>query len=116
MGKNQPFARRLKEARLRKADQIKRSGGSGFSQEALGAAAKIDEASAGSRINHYEQGRHAPDLMMASSLAKALDVPLAYLYCEEDWLAELLLEAHLVPSDLQPQLIELARKLAGQSS
>lgn len=115
MAGNQPFARRLKEARLRKADFVKKGGGTGFSQEALGVAAGIDEVSAGSRINHYEQGRHVPDIDMASRLARALDVPLAYLYCEEDWLAELLLELRSVPEHLRPLLVDTAKKLANHS-
>lgn len=110
MAGNQPFAKRLKEARLRKAALLKEAGGMGLSQEALGVAAGIDEVSAGSRVNHYEQGRHLPDLEMASRLAKALDVPLAYLFCEEDWIAKVLLLIHGASEERQAQLLELIQE------
>lgn len=90
---------------------MKAVGGVGFSQEALGVAAGIDEVSAGSRVNHYEQGRHAPDLEMAARLASALDVPLAYLYCHEDQLAKLLLLANSLPDELQAELLNVAQNL-----
>lgn len=105
MAGNQPFAKRLKEARLRKAAEVKEAGGTGLSQEGLGVAAGIDEVSAGSRINHYEQGRHLPDLEMAGRLARALNVPLAYLFCEEDWLAELVLSSYKAPESVRQELL-----------
>lgn len=44
-------------------------------------------------------------------MAAVLDVPLAYLYCEEDRLAELLLLAHDLSAGNQQQLINLAKQL-----
>ncbi|MCL2504768.1 MAG: helix-turn-helix domain-containing protein [Alphaproteobacteria bacterium] len=76
------FAYRLKEARQR----------AGLSQKQLGIAAGIDEFVASTRINRYEQGVHEPDIKTASSLAKALNVPLAYLFAEDNRLAVTILK------------------------
>ena len=73
------FARRLKAARLRK----------GISQERLGIDAGVDEFSASARINQYERGKHTPDVLMASHLARVLNVPLSYFWAEDDDEAEL---------------------------
>jgi transcriptional regulator with XRE-family HTH domain len=78
---NTPFPKRLKEAR--KAAKL--------TQENLGIEAGIDESSASARMNQYEKGTHAPDFTMVKSIAKVLNIPTAYFYCEEDELAELIL-------------------------
>ncbi|MDW7549215.1 helix-turn-helix domain-containing protein [Pseudoalteromonas peptidolytica] len=72
-----PFPKRLKEARKRK----------GLSQKQLGILAGMDEFSASARMNQYEKGVHAPDFKTVKALAKVLDVPTAFLFCEEDDLA-----------------------------
>ncbi|MDX8412772.1 MAG: helix-turn-helix transcriptional regulator [Mariprofundales bacterium] len=77
---NSPLPARLKAARLAK----------GLSQKGLGIAAGMDAFSASPRMNHYERGRHAPDFVTLRKLARLLDVPTAYFYAEEDWLAECL--------------------------
>lgn len=69
MAGNQPFAGRLKTARLRKAAKLKAEGKGGYSQERLGVEAGIEEASASARMNQYEQGVHAPDLSLAIRFA-----------------------------------------------
>ncbi|GAA5104372.1 hypothetical protein GCM10023211_01890 [Orbus sasakiae] len=75
------FCLRLKEARFKK----------GLSQKELGKLAGIDEFVASTRINRYEQGIHEASLDTAGRLAEALDIPLAYLYAEDDKLAEMIL-------------------------
>ncbi len=72
---------RLREARLAK----------GISQKNLGIRAGIDEFSASARINQYERGKHVPDFSIAKRLARALDVPVTYLYADDDELAEFIL-------------------------
>ena len=73
---------RLKQARL----------AAGLSQKMLGIEAAIDEFVASTRINRYELGVHRPDLLTVRKLAKALDVPVAFFFADEDdELAELLL-------------------------
>lgn len=78
---NTPFPKRLKQAR--KAAKL--------TQENLGIEAGIDESSASARMNQYEKGTHAPDFTMVKSIAKVLNIPTAYFYCEEDELGELIL-------------------------
>ncbi len=47
----------------------------------------MDEFSASARMNQYEKGVHAPDFKTVKALAKVLEVPTAFLFCEEDELA-----------------------------
>ena len=63
----------------------------GWSQEKLGVAIGIDESSARARISRYELGVHEPPLPTARLIADVLNVPLSYLYCEDDRIARLLL-------------------------
>lgn len=84
-----PLPKRLKEARKSK----------GLSQKALGIAVGMDEFSASPRMNHYERGRHLPDFTTLQLLAKKLNVPTAYFYTEEDWLAEAMLALFHVHKD-----------------
>lgn len=72
---------RLKEARRR----------AGLTQEKLGILAGLDEASASARINQYEKGKHAPNFETVCNLAKALNVPVSFLYTPEDDLAQFIL-------------------------
>lgn len=78
MRKN-PIPERLKQARKK----------TGISQKDLGVKAGMDEGSASGRMNHYEKGRHVPDIDMLHQLAKVLDVPLSYFFCEDELSAEL---------------------------
>jgi len=66
--------RRLKEARLRV----------GISQEKLGILAGLDEMSASTRMNRYEQGKRIPHPTLVAQLGKILGVPAAYFYAEDD--------------------------------
>lgn len=66
----------------------------GWSQEKLGVAIGIDESSARARISRYERGVHEPPLPTVRRIAASLGVPLSYLYCEDDLVAELLLRLH----------------------
>ncbi|MGN2242448.1 helix-turn-helix domain-containing protein [Frateuria sp. GZRR33] len=75
------FQRRLKEVRL--ARQL--------SQKELGIHAGLDPFVASTRINRYELGVHQPDLASIERLARALRVPTAYLFTDDDRLARLIL-------------------------
>lgn len=66
----------------------------GWSQERLGVAIGIDESSARARISRYELGVHEPPLPTARLIADSMDVPLSYLYFEDDLVAQLLLRLH----------------------
>ena len=76
-----PVGKRLRDARLAK----------GLSQKELGVSAGIDMSSASARINQYERHKHVPDYGTAQRLASVLDVPVMYLYADDDELAELVL-------------------------
>jgi transcriptional regulator with XRE-family HTH domain len=78
------FGIRLKQARV----------AAGITQEKLGVAAGIDEASASARMNQYEKGTHAPNYEMSEKFAKVLGVPVEYLYARNDDVASLLLSFH----------------------
>lgn len=99
------FARRLKAARLR----------SGLSQERLGVAAGVDEFSASARINQYERGKHTPDVLTASHLAKVLHVPLSYFWAVEEDEAELLRIYHGLGTRLRKQVLRSVEELAPES-
>ena len=75
-----PFAKRLKEARIRL----------GLTQQQLGVLAGLDEESASAKMNQYEQGVHIPKFPRLKDLAKALKVPTAYFYAESNELADFL--------------------------
>ncbi len=96
-----PLPRRLKAARLAK----------GLSQKGLGIAAGMDEFSASPRMNHYERGRHAPDFATLRRLARVLEVPTAYFYAEEEWLAAWLMRLaqldETARADLEARLARL---------
>jgi transcriptional regulator with XRE-family HTH domain len=95
------IARRLREARQEL----------GISQYALGVAAGIDEMSASPRVNQYEKGKHAPDFQMVKRLAAVLQVPAAFLYTEDDDLAEALVILGSLPLDARKRLVEALRKM-----
>ena len=63
----------------------------GWSQEKVGVLIGIDESSARARISRYELGTHEAPVRTARQIAEALGVPLAFLYCEDDEIANLLL-------------------------
>lgn len=75
------FGRRLREARRR----------AGIPQDKLGVEIGLDEGTASARMSRYETGVHEPPFGVAVKLAKALRVPAAYFYCEDDGLADLIL-------------------------
>lgn len=74
------FGRRLKAARI----------SLGIPQDKLGVLIGIDEGCSSARISRYESGIHAPPIAIAKNLADILGLPLAYFYCEDDWLADFL--------------------------
>lgn len=74
-----PIPSRIKSARVKK----------NISQKELGVRIGLDENSASSRMNHYEKGRHTPDVLTLKRMADQLGVPLAYFFCESDLSAEL---------------------------
>lgn len=68
----QVFTERLKEAR----NKMK------ISQKDLGIKIGMDPSSASGRMNHYEKGRHMPDIETLKKMADELNVPINYFFCE----------------------------------
>ncbi|PAJ73375.1 transcriptional regulator [Pseudoalteromonas sp. NBT06-2] len=62
----------------------------GFTQQQLGIALGMEPNTASARMNQYEKGKHAPDYLTMQRIAKELNVPVAYFYCDDDLLAEVI--------------------------
>ncbi|PSW39376.1 helix-turn-helix domain-containing protein [Photobacterium leiognathi] len=90
-----PIPARLKTAR-KKAQ---------LTQKELGVRIGMDESSASGRMNHYEKGRHTPDVATLLRMAKELGVPLNYFFCENETTAELVCLISKMTEDEQKQLI-----------
>ncbi|MHA2938398.1 helix-turn-helix domain-containing protein [Vibrio sp. RC27] len=93
---NNPIPERLKQARKKM----------GISQKELGIRVGMDEGSASGRMNHYEKGRHVPDVDTLRKLANELDVPLNYFFCEDDQSAELAVLIANLSNDDKKSLID----------
>lgn len=100
------FAQRLKQARQR----------AGLTQEGLGIKAGFDEMSASARMNQYERGKHMPDVGTAARLARTLDIPVEFLYCEGDDFAELVLLFHTLPARKRESVLMGLRTSAASST
>lgn len=95
------FAKRLKAARTLR----------GLSQRALGGIVSGDKDTGSARINRYEQQVNKADMETAAELARALDVPLAYLFAEDDDQAELLLAFAKLTKAERANVLAAIRKL-----
>jgi transcriptional regulator with XRE-family HTH domain len=78
----------------------------GVPQDKLGVMIGLDEETASARISRYETGVHEPQIAIARSIAKALKVPLAYLYCDEDELAFIIDGASRLSTQDRATLVE----------
>jgi len=79
----------------------------GWSQERVGVAIGIDESCSRARVSRYELGVHEPPIATARLIAEALDVPLAYLFCEDDSTAQLLLALHKRDSSDRERCVQI---------
>lgn len=97
-----PFTKRLKTARV----------DAGLSQKQLGIKAGFDEFGSSARMNQYERGKHTPDYQAVKQICSALNVPVAYMFTEEDDLAKLIkLYAGLSDTD-KKKTLELLDNIA----
>ncbi|SMS03034.1 Helix-turn-helix domain protein [Vibrio mangrovi] len=71
----------------------------------------MDESSASGRMNHYEKGRHTPDISTLKKMAEALDVPLNYFFCEDQLSAELAVEIAKLSDEKKQQLLTLIKEI-----
>ncbi|MDN3401192.1 helix-turn-helix transcriptional regulator [Pseudoalteromonas sp. APC 3213] len=91
------FTERLKEARKRMK----------ISQKELGIKMGMDPSSASGRMNHYETGRHMPDLATLKKLATELNVPVNYFFCESEESATLACLIEKLDEEGKRKLIQL---------
>ena len=77
----------------------------GITQQQLGIALGMDPNTASARMNQYEKGKHAPDFLTMKRIAKELGVPVAYFYCEEDVLAELICALGKLSEEVQNNML-----------
>jgi transcriptional regulator with XRE-family HTH domain len=89
------FGKRLREAREM----------AGIAQDKLGVLIGLEESSSSARISRYETGVHEPPVRTAKQIAKALKVPLAFLYCDDDVLAAILLQAYRMSKEARRALL-----------
>lgn len=78
----------------------------GWSLERVGVEIGLDESTARARISRYELGVHQPPEQTTLLLANVLNVPHAYLYCENDRLAEIILATSELSEADQEQLLK----------
>lgn len=71
-----------------------------------------DKVKGSVRINRYEQEVNRADMVTAAALAQTLDVPLAYLFAEEDDQAELLLAFAQLTKGERAKILAQVRQLA----
>ena len=76
----------------------------GLSQDRLGVLIGLDEHTASARISRYETGAHEPPIKTARLLANVLGVPLAYLYCDDNRIADLIMQAITLTEDQWDEL------------
>jgi transcriptional regulator with XRE-family HTH domain len=75
------FGKRMREARNRL----------GMPQDRVGVSIGLDEGCSSARISRYETGVHEPPFDVVKKIARTLGVPVAYFYCEDDWMADMIL-------------------------
>jgi len=98
------FGRRLRAARNR----------AGIPQDKLGVMIGLDEGSSSARMSRYEAGIHEPPFATAKSLGRVLKVPAAYFYCEDDLLAELLIQYEMFDAKRRHQVLNFAAELCAE--
>lgn len=94
------FSRRLRQAREH----------AGLTQTELGLRVGMDPSAASPRMNQYEKGVHEPPHAMVKRLAEELGIPPAYLFTDEDRLAQLLLLWSELGPEGHEKLLNLANK------
>lgn len=89
------FARRLRATRL----------AAGLSQRELGRRIGLLEEVVSSRVARYELGTSEPDFETVSRLAKALNVPMAYLLADNETIAGIVLAVSNLPIERQHEVL-----------
>jgi len=96
-----PIPARLKAARTK----------AGITQRELGIRIGMEPSSASGRMNHYEKGRHIPDIDTLKRMADELGVPINYFFCENELTAELArLIANMTETEQAALIAQLIKK------
>ncbi|QBN15566.1 XRE family transcriptional regulator [Vibrio vulnificus] len=82
-----------------------------ITQKNLGIMIGMDESSASGRMNHYEKGRHTPDISTLRKMADALGVPLNYFFCEDEASAELATAISRLSEAKRNQVLKFVKSL-----
>ncbi|QHE84735.1 helix-turn-helix domain-containing protein [Hydrogenophaga sp. BPS33] len=98
------FGRRLRAAR----------GRAGIPQDRLGVAIGLDESSSSARMSRYETGVHEPPFATAQNLAKVLKIPVAYFYCDDERLAEFLIQYGGLDAGRRRKVLSVAAELSAE--
>jgi len=80
VSKDSVVSRRIRQERLRQD----------LAQDKLGVLAGLEESSASARMSRYESGTHKPPVEFVEAIAKVLGISLAFFYCPDDRLAEII--------------------------
>jgi transcriptional regulator with XRE-family HTH domain len=81
-------------------------------QDKLGVAIGIDEGCSSARISRYETGTHEPPFATALMLASVLEVPVAFFYCDDDGLANLLVCYATLSERQRAQVLAVASEIS----
>ena len=98
------FARRLREARLR----------TGIAQDKLGVLIGLDEGCSSARMSRYENGVHEPPFPTIESIAGFLNVPVAYFFCDDDRLAEIMRIYSLAKNKERQAMFDAVTQIASE--
>jgi transcriptional regulator with XRE-family HTH domain len=99
------FGRRLREARQR----------AGIPQDKLGVMIGLDESCSSARMSRYESGIHSPPFELATLIAKKLKLPVAYFYCNDDRLAEIMRIYHASTEEGRSAILDCANMQQSQA-
>ena len=80
-------------------------------QPALARTVATVEASASARMNQYETGKYAPDLLMVTKIAEVLEVPVAYFYTENNLMAEIIMQLQFLTELQQKEVLDFVNKI-----
>jgi hypothetical protein len=71
----------------------------------------MDVSGAGTRMNFYEKGTNEPNLLTLTRIGAVVGAPVAYFYCEDDALADLVLKFSTLDEVQKKRLLAFVDKL-----
>lgn len=85
----------------------------GLSQVAVGLRMGLPDETSSARVNRWEKAVHPTSLESAEQLAEALGVPLPFLVCRDDKLAEIIMGYALLPKARQDEILSQVQRSLG---